>query len=411
MSWTDLTDILKRECTQAAQTGRRGVAAAWRASRSLAVGAASVCSRFKELLASLGTALWTGARTAANGVATRLARQSMPRGPGKELNLGLGRPALSRATAAFITFHPADFSRRVLDRPLLLAFIISILIHCTLYSGWRWGKHLGWWEHQATWLLDLTRAARERAAKPPREESFPPVSREIPLTFVEVDPAMATEPPKDAKYYGAFNSIAANPTPQTEPQPKVEGQQTQIPRVTDNVPLDPQPLQPSPTPAPTEPRTPTPDPQSVQIGMTEARQEERPRTIREAKLQKGLLAGEKMRQTGGVKRPGRVSLDVKATPFGSYDAAFIAAVQQRWYDLIDSTRLMPRTGKVVVVFRLHVDGTITQMTVRETEVGDMLGLLCRRAVEDPAPYPRWPSDMWRMVGKDYRDVVFTFYYN
>jgi hypothetical protein len=51
------------------------------------------------------------------------------------------------------------------------------------------------------------------------------------------------------------------------------------------------------------------------------------------------------------------------------------------------------------------------MNVSEQTVSDMLSLLCQRAVEDPAPYARWPSDMRRMIGADYRDVQFTFYYN
>jgi len=31
-------------------------------------------------------------------------------------------------------------------------------------------------------------------------------------------------------------------------------------------------------------------------------------------------------------------------------------------------------------------------------------------VLDPAPYGVWPSDMRRMVGANFRDVTFTFYY-
>jgi len=138
---------------------------------------------------------------------------------------------------------------------------------------------------------------------------------------------------------------------------------------------------------------------------------DRPRTLAQARQQKNLLAGETMKQDGGVPRRGRVSLDVKATPFGSYDAAFIAAVQQRWYDLLDNSRLAQRSGKVVLEFRLTHDGRITDMRVGENEVGDILSVLCQRAVTDPAPYAKWPSDMRRAIGKLYREVVFTFYYN
>jgi len=118
-----------------------------------------------------------------------------------------------------------------------------------------------------------------------------------------------------------------------------------------------------------------------------------------------------MKQDGGTKQRGKLTLDVAATPFGSYDAALVAAVQQRWYDLLDTTRFAQRSGKVVLEFRLHYNGRITDMKVDGNEVGEMLGLLCQRAVLDPSPFPQWPSDMRRAVEKTYRDVMFTFYYN
>ncbi len=242
-----------------------------------------------------------------------------------------------------------------------------------------------------------------------------------------MDPALTTQAPKDAKYYGAHNSIAANPKPLEQDQPKVAGEQTKIVRVEDNPKPGPQPLQPTltqpkpevvapqPKPAETQPKGDTvqtkPDAATVSVTMPEPKVEERPRTLQEARLRKGMLAGEKMRQNGGVRQRGRVSLNVKATPFGAYDAAFIAAVQQRWYELIDNTQVPQRSGKVALEFRLNIDGSITDMKVRETEVGEMLALLCQRAVKDPAPYLPWPSDMQRMVGKTYREVLFTFYYN
>ena len=51
------------------------------------------------------------------------------------------------------------------------------------------------------------------------------------------------------------------------------------------------------------------------------------------------------------------------------------------------------------------------MRIADSEVNEMLGWLCQRAVLDPAPYARFPADMRRMLRNDYRDVRFTFYYN
>ena len=119
-----------------------------------------------------------------------------------------------------------------------------------------------------------------------------------------------------------------------------------------------------------------------------------------------------MKQEGGVRREALVpSLDVKATPFGAYDAAFIQAVTQRWYDLLDSRQFArDRSGKVVLRFHLNYDGRVTDMEVMENTVGDLLGYVCQKAVMDPAPFAEWPWDMRAMVGQNYREITFTFYY-
>ena len=311
-----------------------------------------------------------------------------------------------------------DFAMR---NPLAAAFAISLMIHTALFGGWQIGKKLGWWDHQATWLLNIFKkkpvkiSAKQLAQLQAQQQKM----REIPLTFLEVDPVTAvTEPPKDAKFYGALNAKAANPDVKMEEQPKVEGKQTQVVKAETTPSLNPQPLQPSlpppekpaeqPKPK-TEPKgdlaTAEPDPGDSVVIPTK----ERPRTLAMARAQKNIV-GEKVKQDGGAKRRGQVSFDVKATPFGAYDAAFIAAVQERWYNLLDSTQFAQRSGKVVVEFRLTYDGRIIEMRVAGNEVGEMLGLLCQRAILDPAPYAPWPADMRRLIGGNYRDVTFTFYY-
>jgi membrane protein involved in colicin uptake len=119
-----------------------------------------------------------------------------------------------------------------------------------------------------------------------------------------------------------------------------------------------------------------------------------------------------MKQEGGMHRQALVpSLDVKATPFGAYDAALVSAVTQRWYDLLDSQQFaMDRNGKVTLQFHLNYDGTVTDMKVAQNTVGDLLGYVCEKAVSDPAPFAKWPSDMRQMVGENYREITFTFYY-
>jgi hypothetical protein len=143
----------------------------------------------------------------------------------------------------------------------------------------------------------------------------------------------------------------------------------------------------------------------------------RPRTLAAAQAMKPLneqsaLAGARMRQDGGVKRFSvQSSLDVRASPFGAYDAKFVSAVQQCWYGLLDEQRYsLDRLGKVVVDFHLTSDGRITEMKLVESNVGDIYGTLCQLAISKPAPYEKWPPDMRRMVGNNFREVRFTFYY-
>jgi outer membrane biosynthesis protein TonB len=69
------------------------------------------------------------------------------------------------------------------------------------------------------------------------------------------------------------------------------------------------------------------------------------------------------------------------------------------------------SGKVVVEFRLHPDGRITDLRMAENEMSDLLGLICAQAIREPAPYRPWPEEMRRDIPKEYRDVTFTFYYS
>jgi hypothetical protein len=304
----------------------------------------------------------------------------------------------------------------LLRNRLVIAFAISLVLHALLFSGWKLGKTLGWWDHQATWLLKVTEKLKPRrmaqAAPAPQMQM-----REIPLSFMQVDPSVAVvEVPKDAKFYGAQNARASNPDPLDQAVPKVDGKQTKIARAED-VPK-PFPLQPSspqkdikPAEDP-KPKEPPGDLAKIEVKGDKAPQvKERPRTLAEARAQKNQLAGQKVQQDGGAKARGKVAWDVKATPFGAYDEAFIAAVQQRWYDLLDTSHFTQQSGKVVLEFRLMYDGRITDMKCIGNDVGELLALLCRRAVTDPAPYAKWPDDMKRMIGNNYREVTFTFYYN
>jgi len=107
-----------------------------------------------------------------------------------------------------------------------------------------------------------------------------------------------------------------------------------------------------------------------------------------------------------------VVLTNTSSPYGKYDREFIAAVSQRWRDLLEARNYAGyRSGKVAVEFRLNYDGRITEMRTVENTVTDTLSYLCQKAVLDPAPFEKWPREMRLMVGEDSRKITFTFFYN
>lgn len=268
---------------------------------------------------------------------------------------------------------------------------------------------------------------------------FDDPERQPPLMFVDVNPAAATtEVPEDTPYYSDKSSRASNPLSEDITDvPLIDGSQEKMVRTDDVPPLKAVPLQPSaPPPAPDvkpppekKPAETAKKPEGDLLLAKAAEPQEperpkppetkpRPRTLKEAmarlpQAQVDRLAGRKMKQDGGVRRLNTLStLDVKGSPFGDYDRAIIVAIQNRWFDLLDMRGFgHERSGKVVLEFRLHYDGRVSMMNVAENTVDEMLSLLCQKAVLDPSPYARWPSDMRRMIGGNYRDVRFTFYYN
>lgn len=101
----------------------------------------------------------------------------------------------------------------------------------------------------------------------------------------------------------------------------------------------------------------------------------------------------------------------KASPFGKYDRVIMETIKKQWWQILDEEKFKTnRIGKVVVLFHLHLDGAVTDLKTLENTAGDLLGDACLKAITDSAPFAPWPSDMVRMVGKDYREITFTFNY-
>ncbi|MBU6409884.1 MAG: hypothetical protein KGR98_05795 [Verrucomicrobia bacterium] len=277
---------------------------------------------------------------------------------------------------------------------LLLVLAFSLLAHLTGIGGYEIAKML----HFLPVLF-----ARSVAA-PPQQ------SPEQPLEFVMVQQP-STRAPAKTRYYGAANSIAADQSHKNLNKPELKGAQVEVAR-TETAPrpafnrLQPQP---APVAAPRQPQSPVP----AQPGdLTLPAPVPKPRPLKLSQVERNVVPGLEMRQSGGARRVALVpAFDVRETPFGAYDEAFIEAVTQRWYDLLDSRQFaLDRTGKVVVTFHLHYDGTISDMQILDNTVGILLGQVCEDAINEPAPYAPWPGDMRRMVGATFRQITFTFYY-
>lgn len=325
-------------------------------------------------------------------------------------------------------FGSLEFSR------LFAAFVTSVVLHLVIYGTYKGGQRLGLWE-RLHWKPMSEVIEELQEAKIALDDG----KRQPPLLFVDVNPAsVTTEVLEDTRYYSDKSSRASNPlSDETSDVPLFDGSQEEMVRTEDvpalkAVPLQPAAAPPAPKPKPPpkkevveQPKEPEGDLLLAKAAEPKKREEPtppepkpRPRTLKEAMArlpqpQVDRLAGPKMKQDGGVRRLNTLSsLDVKGSQFGEYDRAIIIAIQNRWFDLLDMRGFgHEKSGRVVLEFRLHYDGRISRVSVAETTVDEMLSLLCQKAVMDPSPYARWPSDMRRMIGANHRDVRFTFYYN
>ncbi len=305
------------------------------------------------------------------------------------------------------------FSLNSIQRSLLL----SLLIHMLVALGILLGAFPVVEKMMAAVVPELIDLEALEKQQQKRQQS---------VIFLEVPASMASEEaPEDSKYYSTQNSRAADEQSEKEtPQPKIEGTQDKVPRIIDSKPASlAKPTPPEPKPPTPEPKPKPPTPKAETLNPIVAKPEpklepkpepepkpRRPRTVAEAK-QLAMVQGQKMKQDGGVKKRATiVGLDAKASPFGDYDARLIAAIQNRWNQILDQYYL-PSVGQVVLTFNLWSDGKVSNVQVERSTVNTILALKCERAVKEPSPYAPWPEKMHDEIGSDRRFVRFTFYYN
>jgi hypothetical protein len=254
-----------------------------------------------------------------------------------------------------------------------------------------------------------------------------PIENETQLIFVEVDPRFAAkEPPKDTQFYSAISTEAANTKVKAETKvPEIEGKQDEFLKVTENAKLKPQLV-----PSDEEQQKKDARPKEKKIigdlalakpqekiqkenGKTDNEKGEadtpkhvRPKTIAEAK---SGSPGEKSKITGGVPRVDlTASIAARGTVTGDYDWRIVESIRQCWYMQLEQISAQ-NPGKVVVEFRLHSDGSVSDLHVTHADVGDMQTLVCQLALTRPK-FDKWPLEMKREQRWDFRDLTFSFLY-
>ena len=237
------------------------------------------------------------------------------------------------------------------------------------------------------------------------------------LRFAETNPAANQAVPKAAPFTSSRNQTAAQPVPEKKPThsalPKSAGTSEQIrlaqgkPRSIDQSESAPvaqpsvsmsAPVKVAPPPGPGKSAA-KPSPAPV------AANPERPRASTPSGTY-GLL----LRRPVGVSRAGSVAIDARFSNYGDYTQRMMEAIQSSWWSIIERSRFEGvARGSVVVRFRLHRDGTVTDTQILGTEVTRVMSLACKDAVMAPAPYDIWRADMVAMYGES-DTVTINFHY-
>ena len=242
------------------------------------------------------------------------------------------------------------------------------------------------------------------------------------LRFIETNPLANQAVPKTTPFTSSRNQTAAQPVPEkmptNSPLPKSEGTSEQLriakgkPRSIDQSEAQPisqpsismaAPVKAPPPPGPGKSAAqPSPTPAPVPV----AANPDRPR----ASVHSGTY-GLLLRRPVGVNRAGTIAVDARFSNYGDYTQRMMEAIQSSWWSIIERSRFEGLSrGNVIVRFRLHRDGTVTDAQVLGTEVTRVMTLACKDAVMAPAPYDIWRADMVAMYGES-DTVTINFIYH
>jgi hypothetical protein len=351
-----------------------------------------------------------------------------------------------------------------------LAVLLSVLFHLAAYTAWQYRHVLISFPllMPLKMFLALYERPRPPAAHPATTITFieaiqPDKQKkpEKPKTFIETDNSQVTgEKPKDADLYSDRDTVAtndSNPSKRDSDTPFIDGKNNRIastvdvllptppsppmslPPIEPPTPIQAEPVEPAksvppqpviPPPVEVAPPPPTP-PANVGLKLyDEAKLIDPVPSVPPAKPHplmptpahppsssqpadssgRTIVTPKTKLTTAGVSRTGVTAFNVASSPFGEYDKKVVAAVQSRWYALINRYGIYERAGVVTIHFKLHDDGTVHGLLVRDNSAGEILALYCQKAILDSSPFDPFPDNLRVLVGQEPREVDFTFYY-
>jgi hypothetical protein len=106
--------------------------------------------------------------------------------------------------------------------------------------------------------------------------------------------------------------------------------------------------------------------------------------------------------TPSASHPPGTATDLQRSALSAYDARLCDVVGARWLQLLEQRKVPEDHGRVVVEFELHNDGHIAETRVAENTEGRVLGMVCQKAILDPAPYAPWPPELYQLFPKPRR---------
>lgn len=288
-------------------------------------------------------------------------------------------------------------------RAVLLAGFCTVALHVALVLALP--KTLG----VAVPLARLVEVSVAPATIP--EHRLPPSMR-----LAEVNALANRIAPKETPFVAARNQTAAQPVPETTPTksalPRSAGTEEAVrlaqgrPRSIDESETMKSEGTPGSASAVVGARPKSGDSgQAAEAPKVASVDPERPR----ASVPSGT-SGLLLRNNVGVNKAGMVAVDARFSNYGDYAQRMMEAIQSSWWAIIDRTRFESvARGRVVVRFKLHRDGSVTDAAILSSDVPRLMALACKDAVQSPAPFDAWRADMVALFGQE-DEVTITFHY-